>query len=165
MKNFSLFILGLLLMLVSCSPQKQLDNLQEKHPDLFQTVTVKDTVIVHDTLRLAADEQGKVFEWESLTTKTFTMENDRSKTVVTVIPPTISNSDEGRVLVNTVTKEVEVPVIRRIVVTKEVKVPVSKVVKPKWVNKLIWFNVIFFLLLGLFIWYLFRSGVLNAIKR
>lgn len=147
-------LLGLLLF--GCSPEKRLNKLQKKHGDLFKTVTVTDTIIIHDTLEVAADEQGKVFEWKELKPKTFVLENERSKTRVSVIPPTASEA--GRVLVNTITKVVRVPIVKEVIVERKVKVPISKTVVPRWAKRLVWFNLIFFLLFGLIVWYLIKKG-------
>lgn len=120
-------ILALLcLCLVACSPQKRLQRLIAKHPELVRT----DTITVHDTITIPGDTVRDV-RW-LMAHDTITIENERQ--VVRVIRiPTGSPCDtarflasiEGIVKPDTIYREIRVPV------EKLVPCPPSKI--PLWV--------------------------------
>lgn len=108
---------------LACSPQARLNRLIKKHPELVRA----DTLVVHDTIHIAADTLIRWKTWEITTFDTVVIENERQVVKWRRVP--VGTPCDSCALViemlaaakaDTITTEVKVP-CPSVQATKEVK--------------------------------------------
>lgn len=104
MKKIIIAIL-VLVIVASCSPQKRLTRLINRHPELSRT----DTMTLRDTIRTRTIQADTVFLWSQLNrTDTVTLEKDRLK--IQLIKKTDSLQIESKCEGDTIFFETKIPV-------------------------------------------------------
>lgn len=135
MKQLLFFLLTLVVM-VSCSPQKRLDRLLDKNPELLisQSDTIYHTEVFYenDTFYLPPSNIFEYFDLEGieiLEKKEFVLEDELIKTIVTLSPPIfpfaeptldVETEFKGKQIIQYDTTKIKVPTyINRDIILKE----------------------------------------------
>jgi hypothetical protein len=98
----SLFSLSIILILVSCSPQKKLNRLIKKHPELIKV----DTLHVHDTLITESVVKDTVLNWNTLHDTAFIY---KDKLKIKIVRMNDSIFVQGECASDTIYRTIEVP--------------------------------------------------------
>jgi len=128
----------IILLLSSCSPQKRLNRLVKKHPELIKV----DTLSVHDTIHTETIKADTVFKdttFLRLLRDTITVVNDRLR--INTYHYRDSIFIEGECIGDTIIREIRVPY-------KYIQ-PVTKVKTPAYIIILLVGLVILLILLGI----------------
>jgi hypothetical protein len=128
----------IILILASCTPQKRLNRLVKKHPELIKV----DTLSVHDTIHIETIKADTVFKdttFLRLLRDTITVVNDRLR--INTYHYRDSIFIEGECIGDTIIREIRVPY-------KYIQ-PVTKVKTPAYIIILLVGLVILLILLGI----------------
>jgi hypothetical protein len=177
MKTKFFVIIAIGVLLASCSPEKRLARMIDKHPDLFKEKTVlvaiHDTIIEKDTIYLERVVHDTMFNRIPGKESNLLLDTDEFKTTVEIVPEFKKDSETGkvriveRVKIETVVKEKRI--IKRatvpIVQTVPVKVTVPKPIITKRTPRWAWFMLSANLLILIALGWLFRDFLAGILKQ